>query len=132
MRSLRRALLAATILVPTLGATAALAQPHHWDGDIHHFGDHDFGRWRAGGWYHGVHGGRFGWWWVVGPDFYFYPAPVYPYPDPYTPPVVAAVPAPAPTAPPAAANTWYYCANPQGYYPYVPECSVQWQAVPAR
>ena len=26
---------------------------------------------------------------------------------------------------------WYYCANPQGYYPYVRQCSGQWQTVPA-
>ncbi|HUZ71675.1 MAG TPA: hypothetical protein VMU87_01710 [Stellaceae bacterium] len=68
-------------------------------------------------------GGRLGWWWVVGPTWYFYPAPIYPYPypDPYVPPVV--------TAPPAA--TWYYCSNPAGYYPYVPQCPVPWQPVQA-
>jgi hypothetical protein len=127
MRTLSRALLAATLLVPTLGSTAAFAQHDrhdHWGGDIHHFGDHDFARWRGGAWFNGFHDGRNGWWWVVGPDFYFYPAPVYPYPDPYVPP--AMVPAPA------AAATWYYCANPQGYYPYVPRCAVPWQPVPAR
>ena len=98
MRTLARALYAASILVPVLGTSAALAQPHRWDGDIHHFQGHDFERWRGGAWFHGPHGGRDGWWWVVGPDFYFYPAPVYPYPDPYTPPVVAVAPpvAPAP------------------------------------
>jgi hypothetical protein len=129
MRTLSRALLAASLLVPVLGVSAALAQPEHrWNGDIHHFAGHDFDRWRGGSWFHGVHGGRAGWWWVVGPDFYFYSAPIYPYPDPYTPPVVAAVPA----APAPAASSWYYCANPQGYYPYVPTCSVAWQAVPAQ
>ena len=90
MRTLARALSAASILVPVLGTSAALAQPpHRWDGDIHHFQGRDFERWRGGGWFHGLHEGRDGWWWVVGPDFYFYPAPVYPYPDPYVPPVVA-------------------------------------------
>ncbi len=126
MRTLARALSAASILVPVLGTSAALAQPpHRWDGDIHHFQGRDFERWRGGGWFHGLHEGRDGWWWVVGPDFYFYPAPVYPYPDPYVPPVVTAVPAPA-------SPTWYYCANPQGYYPYVPQCTVPWQQVPAQ
>ena len=38
----------------------------------------------------GRHGGRGGWWWVVGDAWYYYPQPVYPYPDPYTPPVVVA------------------------------------------
>jgi hypothetical protein len=23
-----------------------------------------------------------GWWWVIGPAWYLYPAPIYPYPDP--------------------------------------------------
>lgn len=131
MRTLARALYAASILVPVLGTSAALAQPHRWDGDIHHFQGHDFERWRGGAWFHGPHGGRDGWWWVVGPDFYFYPAPVYPYPDPYTPPVVAVAPPVAPAPAPAAQN-WYYCANPQGYYPYVPQCAVPWQAVPGQ
>jgi len=33
----------------------------------------DPGRWRGGYWHHGEHGGRFGWWWVVGDGWYFYP-----------------------------------------------------------
>ncbi len=129
MRTLARVLSAATILA-ALGASAAQAQPHRWDGDIHHFNDHDFAYWRGGAWFHGPHGGRDGWWWVVGPDFYYYPAPVYPYPDPYVPPVVAV--APAPVAPAPAQPTWYYCGNPQGYYPYVAQCTVPWQPVPAQ
>lgn len=127
MRTLMRAIVAASLIVPTLGSTAAFAQHDghdHWGGDIHHFGDRDFARWRGGAWFNGFHDGHNGWWWVVGPDFYFYPAPVYPYPDPYVPPAVA--PAPASVA------TWYYCANPQGYYPYVPRCAVPWRPVPAR
>jgi hypothetical protein len=35
--------------------------------------------------------------------------------------------------PPAVAPNptyWFYCGNPQGYYPYVPQCSVPWQQVP--
>jgi len=35
-----------------------------------------------------------------------------------------------PEAPPAAPY-WYYCANPVGYYPYVPACPIGWQTVPA-
>lgn len=27
------------------------------------------------------------------------------------------------------ANYWYYCSNPQGYYPYVKECPNGWQPV---
>jgi hypothetical protein len=104
---------------------------HHegWRGDIHHFHEHDIAHWRAGSWRHDWHGGREGWWWIVGGVWYFYPSPVYPYPDPYLPPVAVA-PQPAPT-PPAPAQYWYYCPNPAGYYPYVAQCQTDWQKVPA-
>jgi hypothetical protein len=96
-----------------------------WHGDIHRFRDHDFGVWRGGHWNHGPHLGRFGWWWIVGGAWYYYPAPVYPYPDPYRPPVAVVPPAPAAPA------YWYYCRNPAGYYPYVPDCPSGWLPQPA-
>lgn len=96
-----------------------------WQGRIHRFNEHDFGRWRAGRWHRGQHGGRRGWWWIVGGVWYYYPAPVYPYPDPYQPPLVLAPPAPA------TALFWYYCRKPAGYYPYVSRCATDWQRVPA-
>ncbi len=49
------------------------------------------------------------------------PAPV------YAPPRRAA---PAPVAPQA--QTWYYCDNPKGYYPYVSACNAGWRQVPAQ
>lgn len=102
-----------------------------WHGSIYRLHDHDHVRWRHGRWHHGYHGGRLGWWWTVGPSWYWYPAPVYPYPEPYTPPVVIQVPT-TPAAPPQAqAPMWYYCAQPEGYYPYVSECPGGWQPVPA-
>ena len=33
---------------------------------------------------------------------------------------------------PYASQTWYYCYDPAGYYPYVTQCNTGWQAVPAR
>ncbi len=96
-----------------------------WHGEIHRFQERDLALWRGGHWYHGRHAGRGGWWWIVGGIWYFYPTPMYPYPDPYLPPMVSVPVQPAP------AQTWYYCANPAGYYPYVAECRVGWQAVPA-
>lgn len=30
---------------------------------------------------------------------------------------------------PPAANYWYYCPNPQGYYPYVQNCPAGWMQV---
>lgn len=91
----------------------------------HRFNHRDHAHWRAGRWHHGDRAGRSGWWWIVGPAWYFYPAPVYPYPDPYVPPLVQ-----APRAAPAT-QYWYYCTHPPGYYPTVPECRVDWQRVPA-
>jgi hypothetical protein len=32
---------------------------------------------------------------------------------------------------PYPAQTWYYCSDPAGYYPYVTQCNTGWQAVPA-
>jgi hypothetical protein len=102
----------------------------HWDGDIARFHEHDLDRWRGGRWTHEVHDGRLGWWWIAGDAWYFYPAPVYPYPDPYEPPVtVAAAPAAAP-APAAVPRSWYYCEAAKGYYPYVPACPGGWKALP--
>lgn len=118
-----------------------------WRGDIGHFDNHDVHRWRSGSWRHGWHHGRLGWWWVVGGIWYFHNVPVYPYPDPYVPPVVVQQ-APQPTVvieqmqqpamvvqqQPAAApsgQVWYYCEERRGYYPYVPLCPGGWRVVPA-
>jgi hypothetical protein len=55
----------------------------------------------------------------------------------YRPPVVVReyrTPPPAdyliPPDEPAPEPNWYYCANPEGYYPYVRDCEGPWQAVP--
>lgn len=100
---------------------------HH---DIHRFDRHDFAVWRNGYWRHGRHEGRLGWWWVVGGLWYFYPAPVYPYPDPYVPPVVVNPPAPVLVEPPPA-QKWYFCTSANAYYPYVSSCPEGWKEVAA-
>lgn len=76
-------------------------------------------------------------------SFYFgvpwYPRPYfsYPYYYPYYPPVVT-VPTEPPvyierdppqTQQPLAPGYWYYCSNPEGYYPYVKECPYGWRQV---
>ena len=123
----------------------------HWEGrEIHRFGGRDLEIWRGGRWYHGRHEGRRGWWWVAAGIWYFYPSPVYPYPDPYTPPVaiinqqppVVVAPQPpvmvAPQAPapvqaqPQPAQLWYYCESSKTYYPYVASCAEGWKSVPAQ
>ena len=61
--------------------------------------------------------------------YYSYPYyyPPYPYPAPGYPEI-----AQTPTAPETApAPAWYYCDDPQGYYPYVRSCNHAWQPVPA-
>lgn len=112
---------------------AVEAQQHHgggggrggdgWHHDFGRDGGYDIGRWHGGHWWQGDHWGHHGWWWVVGPDWwYWYPGPVYPYPDFYMPPENVI---PAPTG-----VYWYYCQNPAGYYPYVGRCLVPWQPLP--
>jgi hypothetical protein len=80
--------------------------------------------WHEGRWVHGWHGGRQGWWWVIGPSWFFYPAPIYPRPQP---PVVVVTPPPPAQVP---TGYYYYCPNPPGYYPTVAQCAVGWQLVP--
>jgi hypothetical protein len=60
-----------------------------------------------------------GWW---RPHYYYYyPAPpvIIPQPPVYEQPV------PVPQAP----VYWYYCQNPQGYYPYIQQCPGGWMQV---
>ena len=72
--------------------------------------------------------GRLGWWWIVGGAWYFYPAPVYPYPDPYIPPAVV-TPALPPSLTQSPPQYWYYCPSAKGYYPYVADCPEGWRPV---
>ncbi|HLG86629.1 MAG TPA: hypothetical protein VKZ79_05465 [Alphaproteobacteria bacterium] len=108
---------------------------HDWRGHDFHGRDFRYFRpeerelWRTGRWIHDWHDGRFGWWWDVGGIWYYYPQPIYPYPTYVPPPVVAEAAPEAP--PPAQGQTWYYCDNPRGYYPYVQSCPTPWREVPA-
>jgi hypothetical protein len=53
---------------------------------------------------------------VVGPTWYYYPAPIYPYPDPAVSPLY--VPGPA--------QYVYYCPSFAAYYPQVTACPGGW------
>lgn len=90
-----------------------LPRANSWRGDAHKY---DLRSWQSGGWRHETHNGRFGWWWNVGPDWYFFDQPVYPYPDLYTP---LGMPI----------GWWYWCDAYQDYYPYVTYCPVPWESV---
>lgn len=98
---------------PHRNGTSVLPVPHTWHGDVHNF---DWGHWRGGQWRHEHHDGRLGWWWVVGPDWYFFDEPVYPYPNSYAPPGETY-------------GWWYWCAEYQEYYPYVTYCPGGWERV---
>ena len=106
-----------------------LASNSAWAGGGHHGGHgHGHGHWGGGHWRGGVSlhlGAPFFW------PYYSY-APVY-YPQPVVvapaPQVVYVEQAQAPVAPPSVQQYWYYCGNPQGYYPNVQACPSGWQKV---
>jgi hypothetical protein len=57
---------------------------------------------------------------------YYYPYDSYYYP----PPVIIQQQAPQPPSVPVQEPVyWYYCQNPQGYYPYVTQCPKGWMKV---
>ena len=97
---MRTARLAAAIVFALSGlltVAGAVRADEYWRrDDIRRFHEHDQRIWHSGRWIHGRHDGRFGWWWVVGEYWYFYPAPSYPYPEPLIPQVVAPSPPPMP------------------------------------
>jgi len=73
--------------------------------------------------------------WPYWGPYYWEPYPYYP-PVVVAPPSVYVQPAPqvqlapqTPSQPPAASSFWYYCEDPQGYYPYVQQCPGGWQPV---
>src|SRR5271154_1806058 len=92
--------------------------------DFGHFTPFERSSWTGGRWNHAWHNGRFGWWWFAGGAWYFYGAPIYPYPGYVSDDYVDADDA-------APGQNWYYCQSPPGYYPYVQTCRIPWQPVPA-
>jgi hypothetical protein len=100
------------------GFRGGIALPHP-NGLNRGFAPLDRNRWRGGHWYHGLHDGRLGWWWSVGPSWFFYNSPVYPFPDVYGPPG-------------SEAGWWYWCDARQEYYPYVTYCPSGWRRLPPR
>lgn len=120
------------LLTATLGANPALAQ---------------HGRHHGGGASVGV-GIYLNPWplYYAGPRYAPY-YPTYPYPPYYPdttlvvtqPPVVyvergsaPAGSAPEYSQPTQASGDWYYCHNPDGYYPYVKNCPAGWERVPSQ
>lgn len=117
--------------VLALSARAARADEHrHWGGRRV--------EWHGGHWIHDRHGGRLGWWWVVGPTWYFYerphsfvvqqaPPPVIVQQVPVAPPaVVMQQPQPAPVSP-----VLYYCRATGTHYPETMSCPGGWSIMTA-
>lgn len=106
--------------------------------DVRHFEHNDLIRWRGGHWNNSCFGGRCGWWWLAAGQWYFYERPIYPYPlvvsgiefaEPaYVEPVPAAIATPHGAAAPP--QFWYYCDDPQGYFPAVQTCNMPFRQVP--
>jgi len=78
-------------------------------------GGGEFRNWQGGHWWRGNYQGRVGAWWIVGPDWYWYPEQLAGIPDPYTPPGMTP-------------GYWYWCETYQQYYPYVGACPSGWVA----
>jgi len=98
---------------------------HRFSGhDFAHLSGHDRDLWRHGSWRHERHGNRFGWWWFAGDAWYFYDAPVYPYPG-----YVSDNYYEEEYSPDSGDQYWYYCEDPAGYYPYVQACNGPWEPV---
>lgn len=117
----------------TRSADAGGSRHHHhhgWHGHHRPHGTFHVGInvWRGGHWHHGWHGSRLGWWSTVPSGYYYYWAPVYPYPDFYRPSAIVVERAPVTGVPPQ--QYWYYCESPEGYYPYVSQCRGEWRRVP--
>lgn len=72
----------------------------------------------------GYYGGFYPGWNRYG-GYYGYPPAVVSVP--VNPPVYVQQPRPA--VQPYPSGYWYYCTNPEGYYPYVKECLTTWQPV---
>jgi hypothetical protein len=111
----------------------ALAEPRHDERhdfhgrDFAHFSREERSAWIGGAWHRDWHNGRLGWWWTVGGVWYSYPEPVYPYPVEAPLEEVEQPTMPAGLPP---AQSWYFCDNPSGYYPYVASCPTPWREVP--
>ena len=71
---------------------------------------------QGGQWHRGWRDGRYGWWSGYNPYLWSEDG-LY---DDYSA-----------AGQSGASQYWYYCTSPAGYYPYVNQCSVPWQTVPA-
>ena len=156
------ALAAVALLMPMSAFAQGRGGSWGHGGSGHHGGGHDYGShyYRRDSHNHRGSASSFGlwigpgwnsWWWdpwmSSGPYYQPYYRPYRPYyqPEPYqyyTYPNRYPAPPPVATPPPGyeeqapepqqERSSWYYCPDPQGYYPYVRECPKGWTKVAPR
>ena len=118
MKKFMRIILALVLALVVISLPAYADRGGHMGGGGHHGGGHaEFGVFVGPGW---------GWGWPGWGE----PYPYYPYYS--SPPVIIQQPSelyvqPAPQA--EAPSYWYFCQEPQGYYPYVKKCPKGWMKV---
>ncbi len=133
------------LFVNTFPGFAAQSGNYRGSGNYHGSGSyHGSGNYHGGGYYHGPRfsysgsiwiGPGWGPWWGPGWGYPYYPYPYYSYPSyPYNPapPVINQQQSPVyvePAPQQEEQNYWYYCPNPQGYYPYIQQCPKGWLKV---
>lgn len=120
----------ALVLALLIGAIVA---GNAWAGPGHHH--HGHGRASIGfsigaplvwpGYWPAYGPGWYGTWPAYGPGWYG--DPYYRYGAPLV--VQVEPPVYVERSDPPAKPRWYYCGNPQGYYPYVTQCSTDWRPV---
>jgi hypothetical protein len=136
LRKAFRSAIGVALIVAGVVGPALIPASAHADGIYFGFGWHPWGH------YYRPYGYR---------PYGFWPYAYYPYPDMYpysysypyvvpSPPVVIQQPpdtvivpqqpAPQVQAPEPQAQSYYYCTEPKGYYPYVSTCKVPWKPVP--
>lgn len=73
--------LLSAVLVALIWVTPqAQAHDRDWRGHGGYRGHYEPHEWSRGSWRHAEYHGRYGWWWVVGASWFFYPGPYYPQP----------------------------------------------------
>jgi hypothetical protein len=118
---------AALVFVAVLCQSGLANASPHGGGGIHGGGFHGggfhgghFGEFHGHGFHgHGFSGFRGGGFGILAWPYYSYPYGWDYYPEYNYDPGQYSAP-----------NTWYYCYDPAGYYPYVTQCNTGWQAVP--
>src|SRR5712691_3381475 len=115
------------IAVAALAGVLALSQPIPAEAAHGGGGGGGLGGGFGGGFHGGGFGGGFDGWSGGGLGW---GATDYDYGNDYGSPDYGAYPSNG-YSQPYASQYWYYCQNPSGYYPYVQQCTTNWQPVPA-